>query len=53
MLNGLAVSVLGTAVGAGDGLLSSGPLGLLGGVGYLVPGIMADVTVVAGLLLSL
>jgi len=53
VLNGLAVSVIGTAVGGGSGLLSSGPLGLLSGVGYLVPGIMADVTVVAGLLLSL
>ena len=53
LLNGLAVSVIGPAVGAGGGLLSSGPLGLLSGVGYLVPGIMADVTVVAGLLLSL
>ena len=53
LLNGLAVSVLGTAVGTGGELLSGGPLGLLSGVGYLVPGIMADVNVVAGLLLSL
>ena len=53
VLNGLAVSVLGTAVGTGGGLMSSGPLGLLSGVGYLVPGIMSDVTVVAGLLVSL
>jgi hypothetical protein len=45
--------VLGTAVGAGGGLLSSGPLGLLGGVGFLVPSVLADVDVVAGLLLSL
>jgi hypothetical protein len=52
-LNGLAVSVIGTAVGGGSGLLSSGPLGLLSGVGYLVPSVMADVDVVAGLLLSL
>jgi hypothetical protein len=53
VLNGLAVSVIGTAVGGGSGLLSSGPLGLLSGVGYLVPGVMADVNVVASLLLSL
>jgi len=50
----LAVSLIGPAIGGGGtGLLTSGPLGLLSGTGYLVPGIMADVTVVAGLLLSL
>jgi hypothetical protein len=54
VLNGLAVSLIGPAIGGGGtGLLTSGPLGLLSGTGYLVPGIMADVTVVAGLLLSL
>ena len=56
VLNGIAVSLIGPAVGGttlGSGLLSSGPLGLLSGTGYLVPGVMADVNVVAGLLLSL
>jgi hypothetical protein len=53
VLNGLAVSVLGTAVGGGSGLLSGGPLGLLSGVGYLVPSVLADVDVVAGLLVIL
>jgi hypothetical protein len=63
VLNGAAVSVIGPAVGGsgllgsgllGTGILSGSPLDILGySTSGLVPGITADVSVVAGILLYL